>query len=793
MQVGKWLRRGAMTLVAVLLLAELVAYIALRMSLPQLADSAPVPGLSGAATISRDALGVVTVEADSRRDAYRALGFVHAQERYFEMDLMRRSAAGELSELFGARALDEDRKQRTHRFRARARRDLALLSPGERTLIEAYAAGVNEGLVQLRTRPFPYFLLGQEPRRWANEDSALVVFSMFLDLQGGVNRPELARAAARRHLPPALALLLDPRGSEWDAALDGSTVAPPPLPTAQDVDLRKMPRAWFEGEARALREQKPGSNNFAVGGALTSHGSALVANDMHLTLRVPSIWFRARLRFPDERAPGGRVDISGATLPGTPAVVVGSNTRVAWGFTNSYGDWMDWVEVRWADAARTRYATAGGTRAVQTFREQIVVKGGEPVEWIVRETVWGPVLHEPADGNALALAWTAHAPGAFNLGIGALERARDLEHAMRIMTRSGLPAQNFVGGDAEGNVGWVIAGRIPRRFGFDPGVPADWSQPGIGWTGWLSPAENPRVVNPPDARLWTANARNIGGAAAQPLGDGGFTLGARGKQIRDGLRARDKFVPADMLAIQRDDRALFLRRWWALFQTTAARYPDDTEMRELATAIAAAPERASVDSTSYRLTRHFRTRVVANVLDMLTAPLHAADADAPRPAPGQFEAVVWPLIEQRPAHLLAPIYSDWDALLERSAREVMEELRPLGGGFARRSWAERNSSAINHPLGSIPGLGWLLNTKAQGLPGDTHMPFVQGPTFGASQRFGVSPGHEDEGFFHMPGGQSGHPLSPFYRAGHDDWVEGRATPFLPGSAQHRLTLVPATR
>ena len=790
MRAGKWLHRGAMALVAVLLLAGLLAYASLRMSVPQFDDSAPLPGLSSAATVTRDGLGVVTVDAANRVDAYRALGFVHAQERFFEMDLMRRSAAGELSELFGERALDVDRKQRTHRFRARAKRDLALLSVGERALLEAYADGVNEGLGQLRARLFPYLLLALEPRKWSAGDSALVVFAMFLDLQGGENREELARAAARRHLPPALALLLDPRGSEWDAALDGTTVFPPPIPNAQDVDLRKMPRAWFEGEARALREQKPGSNNFAVGGALTRHGAALVANDMHLTLRVPNIWFRARLKFPDEYAPGGRVDISGATLPGTPAVVVGSNTRVAWGFTNSYGDWMDWVQVRWLDAARTRYATAEGARSVQTFREEIAVKGGKPIEWLVRETIWGPVLHQPASGPGLALAWTAHAPGTFNLGIGALERARHLEHAMRIMTRAGLPAQNFVGGDVAGNIGWVLAGRIPRRFGFDQSVPADWSHAGIGWTGWLPPGQNPRVVNPPDARIWTANARNVGGDGAMLLGDGGLTLGARGKQIRDGLRARKQFVPADMLAIQRDDRALFLHRWWEVLRATAARHPGDTKMRELATAIAHAPERASIDSAGYRLVRQFRTRVVANVLDMLTAPLHAADPNAPRPTPAQSEAIVWPLVAQRPAHLLAPIYSNWNALLERSARDVIEELRPMNGGLAKRNWAERNTSAINHPLGSIPGLGWLLNTKAQGLSGDVHMPFVQGTTFGASERFAVSPGHEDEGYFHMPGGQSGHPLSPFYRAGHEDWVAGRATPFLPGPVLHRLELVP---
>ncbi len=793
MRMVRGLRRGAVAVLGLLLLALLAAYVLLRMSLPQLRDTASLPGLHARVEVARDALGVVDIQAGDRPDAYRALGFVHAQERFFEMDLLRRSAAGELSELFGGRALEVDSRQRMHRFRMRARRDVELLRPAEQALLGAYTDGVNAGLSRLRTRPFPYLLLGAKPRPWSREDCALVVFAMFLDLQGGDNREELARSVARRHLPAALAEFLDPRGSEWDAALDGSSVPARPIPTAQDIDLRQLPKSWFEGEARAQREQKPGSNNFAVGGALTAHGAALVANDMHLSLRVPNIWFRARLRFADAGAPGGRVDVIGATLPGTPAMVVGSNTHVAWGFTNSYGDWMDWVEVRWLDEARIRYATANGPRSAETVRETILVKGGDSVELPVRETIWGPILHERGDSPALALAWTAHRPGAFNLGVGALERARDLDHAVMLITRAGLPAQNFVAGDTKGHVGWVLAGRIPVRLGFDPALPADWGEPGVGWGGWSPPARNPRVIDPPDARIWTANARNIGGEAATLLGDGGLTLGARGKQIRDGLRERTRLAPADMLAIQRDDRALFLRHWWELLRDTAARHPDDTAMRELAQASATPPEHASIDSVSYRLARQFRTRVTANVLDMLTAPIHAADPDAPRPSPAQAEAVVWPLLTAQPPHLLAPIYADWNALLDRSARDVIEELSALPGGLAKRTWGERNTSAINHPLGGIPLLGWLLNTRAQGLPGDVHMPFVQGPTFGASQRFAVSPGHEDEGYFNMPGGQSGHPLSPFHRAGHEDWVAGRATPFLPGAPMHRLQLDPARR
>ncbi len=780
----------ALSIGALLVAILLAAAALLLMSRPQLDSSAQLRGLEAPVSVKRDSLGVVTIDADRRMDAYRAMGFVHGQERFFEMDLMRRSAAGELSELFGARALSVDRSHRVHRFRARARRDLALLDPSGRALLRAYADGVNQGLEALRARPFPYLLLRSKPGPWRAEDTGLVVFAMYFDLQGGENEIELERAAARKHLPPAVAAWLDTRGSEWDAALDGSEFAAPALPTEQEFNLRSYPRKLFEGEARAQRDQAPGSNSFAVGGALTASGSALVANDAHLGLRVPNIWFRARLRFPDPRAPGGRVDVSGVSLPGTPSIVLGSNGHVAWSFTNSYGDWMDWVQVKWLDASHTRYATAGGPAEIRVFEERIAIHGAESETLEVRESLWGPLMQEEDAGTSLALAWTAHRPGAFNLAIGELELAPDLEAAMQAMARAGLPAQNFVGGDSAGRIGWMIAGRIPQRSAFDAGVPSDWSRPGSGWLGWIAPELAPRVVDPPDARLWTANARNVGGADGETLGDGGMVLGARARQIRDSLRARKQFSPADMLAIQRDNRALFLQRWWRLLQDAARRHPDRKALQQLAEASRIAPERASIDSVSYRLTRSFRQRVIANTLDMLTAPIHAADPAAPRGPTGQAETLVWPLLAAQPLHLLAPIYADWNALLERSASEIVDELAPKPGGMAERTWGERNTSAINHPLGGLPLIGRFLNTPAQQLAGDTHMPFVQSPTFGASERFAVAPGHEAEGYFHMPGGQSGHPLSPHYRAGHDDWVEGRASTFLPGATAYQLMLKP---
>ncbi len=764
---------------------------ALHRSLPVYTGNSALEGLAAAVSIERDALGVVTIDASNRLDAIRALGFVHAQERYFEMDLTRRSAAGELSELFGAAAIEIDRKHRVHRFRARAQQVLATAAPQDRSSIEAYVAGVNAGLAALSARQFPYLLLRQTPRPWSAEDCVLVVYAMFLDLNDETNAHELARADLLARAPPALARLLDASGTHWDAALAGDVIADPPLPTAAEIDLRALPRERFGRGAGVGGDIGIGSNNFAVGGALTGNGAALVANDMHLGLRVPNIWFRARLRFANADD-GAKVDISGVTLPGVPGIVVGSNGRVAWAFTNSYGDWLDWVQVQWSDPARTRYRTPDGNAQVIEHREAILVAGAASEEMLVRETIWGPIVHEDSDQGALALAWTAHRPQAVNLALNGLETAGSVDEALAIAHRAGTPPQNFVVGDRAGNLAWTIIGAIPARGSADPRVPSDWSHAGAGWSGWLPPEQYPLLRNPPDHRLWTANARVASGATQTLIGNGGYALGARAMQIRDGLRARDRLQPADMLAIQLDDRSLFLQPWWQLLRDTLAAKPDDADLRELDRLTATWDPRAVPEAVAYRLVRGFRLAASAQVLDGLAGPLRdAAHADYRLPPLQQSEGIVWYLLQERPLHLLAPIHDSWDALLLSAAREVVDGLAAQPGGLAARTWGERNTTRIRHPLSrAVPGLGWLLDSTPRALAGDSAMPRVQGPAFGASQRLAVSPGHEDEGYLHMPGGQSGHPLSPYYLSGHRDWEEGTPTPFLPGPAVDQLMLRP---
>lgn len=801
--------RLLLLLAALALLAAAIAWWTLRGSLPRLDGDIALPRLSAPVEIARDRNGVATIGAANRADAMRALGFVHAQERYFEMDLLRRSAAGELAELFGAAALETDRDHRVHRLRARAAAWRRGLDPAQRSLFEAYAEGVNAGLAALRVRPWPYLLLRQEPVLWRVEDSALAGYAMFFDLHDSRNRRELERWDMQRRLPAVLFALLTHGGSEWDAPMMSAPYGNAPLPAEDDLDLRALPAPDAGGaSALHLREAQalPGSNNWAVAGALTADGRAILANDMHLGQRVPNIWFRVRLRYADPEAPGGQVDATGVSLSGVPALIVGSNGHVAWGFTNSYGDWLDWVQVHWSDRAAGRYRTAAGEETASVHQETIAVRGAAPVVLEVRETRWGPILHDLDDGASLALAWTAHRPGGVNFALTELLRAADLDQALAIANRTGIPPQNFVAADAGGRIGWTIMGRIPRRVGgCDPLLPLD-PLTGCDWDGWRDPAETPRIVDPQDHRLWTANNRVADGEALAVIGDGGYDLGARARQIRSDLLARDTLTEADLLAIQLDDRAVFLGRWWALLRQTLEEAGDDPALRELETATRQWEGHAGTGAVSYRLVRAFRGNVAKTVGD---GYLSLTGGDRPIDANGngrdavlaelfgdrrlnQFEGVLWPLVLERPAHLLPPGQESWEALLRGAARAVAEALHGQPGGLAARTWGERNTAAICHPLAAaVPGpfKRWLCMPPDY-LPGDSNMPRVQGRSFGASERMVVAPGHEADGYFHMPGGQSGHPLSPYWGAGHADWVQGRPTPFLPGPAEHRLTLRP---
>ena len=784
------LRRVLILVVVAIAAVASGGWLLLRGSLPMLDGRVVSPALSAPVTLERDALGTVTLRASNRHDLTWAFGYVHAQERFFEMDLLRRRAAGELAEMFGALALPADRVARAHRMRARAIEALKTLSAEDRAELVAYREGVNAGLAALPVRPFAYLLTRTTPAPWRDEDTPLVVAAMSFTLNDAENKRELAFAEMHAALPDSAYRFLTATGGEWEAPIAGPAMLWPSPPPAADLDLRTLDPALLKSSQSDA--SSPGSNSFAVAGALAG-GAALVANDMHLDLRVPGLWFRARLIYPNPRRPGRTVDVTGASLPGTPAIVAGSNRQVAWGFTNSHADTVDWVRVERDPEHRDRYRTAHGDASFVEHEEIIHVHGGDDEKLAVEDTEWGPVLAKDTDGTPLALAWTAQQPGAFNFELQKLELAETVDEAVAAAQVSGVPPQNFVVGDRNGNIAWTIAGRLPRRVGdYDPTLPADWARAGVGWDGWLAPREHPLIANPPWQRLWTANQRITEEPWLAAIGDGGYDLGARAGQIRDDLRARKTFTPADMLAIQLDDRALLLQRWNDLMKRELERAPRSALHDALRKALDGWKGHASIDSVAYRIVRTWRDEVTDTVLDGFAAAVRAKFADFALPRMSQSENIVWALLRERPPHLLPPGYADWDALLLACADRIGAKLDRDEGGIAARTWGERNTMHIAHPLSrALPAFAarWLDMPPDQ-LPGDRDMPRVQTPTFGASERFAVAPGDEEHGYFMLAGGQSGHPLSPYYGAGHADWAAGRPTPFLPGPAEHTLTLAP---
>ncbi|MEO5622898.1 MAG: penicillin acylase family protein [Dokdonella sp.] len=784
--------RSLLLVAALIACALLAGWLALRGSLPAYDGTIRSAALSRTVRVERDGLGSMTIHAQGRHDAEWTLGYVHAQERFFQMDLLRRRAAGELSELFGAVALPADRSARLHRMRTRMQAAFAALAPDQRAAIGAYTAGVNAGLAALSVRPFAYLLTGNTPAPWRSEDSLLVIVAMAFTLNDADNKRELAIAQMHAALPDSAFHLLGASGGPWDAPIAGAPLQSPALPSAAELDLHTVDPHLLK-HADVAVERVPGSNSFAVSGALAD-GPALVANDMHLELRVPSIWFRARLIYPNPRRRGELTDVTGATLPGAPAIVVGSNGKVAWGFTNSYIDTTDWVRVLRKPDDASRYRTMDGWTSISKHAEIIHVHGSPDATLEVEDTRWGPIMGKDVDGTPLALAWTVQEPGAINVELARMEQAESTDEAVAIAQVSGLPPQNFMVGDRSGSIAWTIAGRIPKRIGaFDASMPADWSQPGTGWDGWLDARDVPLISNPPWQRLWSANQRMVEGPALAVLGDSGYDLGARARQIRDDLRAREHFAPADMLRIQLDDRALFLQRWKDLLALELDRAPTSPLNGTMKKALTDWSGDAAIDSVAYRLVRAWRNEVIDTVLDGFAAAVRRKFADFSMPKLAQAEHAVWPLLEQKPAHLLAPGYADWDALLIACAQRAGKNLDAQSGGLAARTWGERNTTRIAHPLSrALPHfIARLLDMPAQPLPGDSNMPRVQGPDFGASERFAVAPGDEAHGYFMMSGGQSGHPLSPYYGRGHADWASGAPTPFLPGPAQHVLNFLPA--
>ena len=775
-------------------------------SLPTLDGILAVAGLQLPVVVERDSLGIPTIRGENRKDIAYATGFVHAQDRFFQMDTLRRRAAGELSELFGPATLPADREARVHRFQNRAETEFNGLHKDEKEILQAYADGANSGLRQLKAKPFEYYVLGAEPRRWTPQDCLLVVYAMALDLQEKPGHVQLALEALKRALPPKAFEFFAPRFSSWDTPLDGSEPSSPaPFPNESDFDLRTAESKLPEETNQDLMVSKAnlpggffepgsaiGSNCWVVAAPRTQSGLPILANDPHLVLRVPNIWYRIAYSWPSAVSKPANY-VCGVSVPGAPLVVIGSNGHVVWGLTFPYIDADDVVLIETKTDDSNLYRSPQGWRPFENWSESIRIKGRDPEIFKFQTTVWGPIIGKTPDGTLQVLHQIIDQTGTINLHRLQLETAKSAEEALGIAKISGIPNLNFLVADSSGKIGWTIMGPIPRRIGFDGRLPVSWSDGSCRWDGWYAPDEYPEVYGSNLDLIWNANNRMVGGTELSKLGDGGYDRGARARQIRDDLRQLQSATPKDMLDIQLDDRALFLERWHHQLLSTLSKAGalSSPERIEFQRRLGDWSGRADVGSIAYRLVAEYRNEVARRVFEPISEAVKKS-------YPGfsydslKFEDPLWSLIESQPANLLDRKYENWNALFLSAVDAVIQRIKEQKDGYSSYTVGERNATRIQHPMGAaIPLLGPWLNMPVDRLPGDRFdMPRIQAPAFGSSMRMAVSPGREKEGYLIMAGGESGNPLSPHYRDCHEAWVKNTRTPFLPGVSTHKILLQP---
>jgi len=762
----KKLRMSVLGLGVLALFLTAIVYGLLSLSLPVLSGSTNSKGVTEKVSIERDKLGIAIVNAQNRQDAAYGLGYAHGQDRFFQMDLLRRNAAGELAELFGKAAIPVDKRHRFHQFRVRAEKAYAKFPEKNKSLLEAYALGVNEAVAQIQYPSFEYMVSGATIKPWLPVDSLLVIYTMYLDLQTNTFKRDLALTQIEKEFgSQMLAFITQP--SPYQAALDGSKL-PKLTPILPELANDKTAKISYQKIEEPLGI---GSNNWAVTGKLTQSGHGMLSDDMHLSLRVPVIWYRAQLNYSEN---GENHQVNGVTLPGAPAVVVGSNGHIAWGFTNGYLDTADWYKLTDKDE----------TYFVNEIIE--LPEGSENYE--LEMSAFGPV--KTLDNEKYALAWVAHQEYAVDMELINLEGAKTVKQALDIATTISIPVQNMIVVGSNGDAAWKPAGAVPSRL-----IPMQTAVMSEHYSEMWSTDEVqlPQVLNPDSNRLWTANSRVISTEQLKRFGNGAYAMGARAQQIKDRLFEKEQFTESDFYKIQLDNQALFLKPWHNLLtqvlNAEPLKYQEDLKL------LSQWGECACADSVGYTLVRNYRAALIDEIFAPIESALVKHDLSL-SPIKRDLEAGVWQLLKDFPDSWLTDKHISWPQLMNQVYMDMRKNLLAEHGANEQDSlhvlaWGKVNELKLQHPFSKqIPLLSSLLDMPTVPGFGDSFMPAVQKNGFGASQRFFVQPGLEKNAILTIPGGQSGHPLSPFYRSGFDDYVKAQNTPLLPSDAIHRIEINP---
>ncbi|MCK7164592.1 MULTISPECIES: penicillin acylase family protein [Enterobacter] len=743
----------AVGLLILVLLVVAMVWALLRLSLPTMEGTVKTTAFQGEVKITRDARGVVDITASRRESAGFALGFVHGQERFFQMDLLRRNAAGELAALVGKSGLTLDKQHAIFELRDKMRRQVMSLPAAQRQLLSAYTAGVNTGLQTLAARPFEYWLLRTSPQAWRDEDTLLVVAAMYFDLQGTQPGREYAAGWLQRHNPEQVNFLL-PTASRWDVPLHGDIPATLAAPT-------KMPEWWGRGEGSAAPEEgKKGSN----GWLLRREGKSLLANDMHLQLSLPGLWYQARINY----ISGGQTfSLSGITLPGLPVMVSGSNGKIAWGFTNSYVDTFDWIQIP-------------SETSVPLHTLRLKVNHGQPVSLSVGQSTWGPVVDTPE--GKMAMRWALDLPGAINLGLLDISESHEVNGALAAGNRAGIPAQNLLVADSTGNIGWTLAGRLPAEV--SGRVPERFPVPASATLPWTArqAADYPRIINPSSGTIVTANNRLLFDHAGSTLGDGGADMGVRAFAIQRALAMQSTVNVQAMHKLQLNNEALLAQSWrdWLVQMLASYQDLDSVQIRKQLTNWNG---EADADSAAYALIVGWRDKVYTTLFGALDAKMSAEYPGALyRRVNTRWDETLLTLIQSE--RWIPPTADNWASFSHQILLNVW-----MSNGKGHSRWGDINRSRYRHPLASaVPGAEKWLQTSSEPLSGDNNVIHVNRPAFGASERLVVIPGNERSSTLALPSGQSGNPISYNWDNHFSDWIKGTMLPLLPGSTQSTLII-----
>jgi penicillin G amidase len=764
--------------------------------LPQMDGSASLPGLRENVTVERDQWGVPHIRAASVEDLAEAQGYVMAQDRLWQMDLLRRAARGQLSEILGPRTLKIDESFRTYGFARAAERDTTLLDSESRRVMEAYSRGVNQFIEQHKKNlPLEFSLLRYEPRPWQPSDTLAISAYMYRTLtdtwERELNRAKVTERAGTERAKDLFSeeaamdhfIVGDPKviddGSQRSAADDDEDddddMAPDDVIKAsfgpkagiaaseRDPDLTsalaQSVQSFLEESKNEIR-QGLGSNNWVVSGAHTVTGKPLLANDTHLELTIPSIWYEIHLT-----APGWNV--KGFTLPGAPMVIIGHNERVAWGFTNNGADVQDLYVETFNPASPDEYRVKGTWTKAQIIDEIIHIKGQPDENLKVTVTRHGPIVERAGD-KAYALRWTATEPGGLANSYNWLGKARNWKEFREIMKRVWGPGQNAVYADVEGNIGYVMAARVPIRKKGHGEAPVPGDTDDYEWTGYIPFEQLPQALNPESGLIVSANARVVGPLYKPYLTDR-WEEPYRTARIYDLLHDRHDLRPEDMLKVQTDTYS-YPHAFLADQLAAAAKVvrPKDPRAQKLIDGLR--DWNGIADAESPEVSFLHATRRMA--LDLLLEPFLGKETNLYQWRSTTF---LQKILTDRPAKWLPAAYKSYDELLAAAADLAM-------GSLAKQSkseriedwtWSHFNSLDMMHPIGHDGLLRTFLSITGKPQSGTLYSVRAATKTHGPAMRFVGNPGNWDQSILLIPSGESGQPGSGHYSDQFSYWYEGR--------------------